>query len=42
MTSLVVVGDNILDNVRHKRGVRILLGDFLGEIVQDIGGRYVL
>ena len=42
MTSLVVVGDNILDNIRHKRGVRILLRDFLREIVQDIGGSYGL
>ena len=39
MTSPVVVDHNILDNIRDQRGVRILLRDFLGEIVQDIGGR---
>ena len=38
MTSPVVVGDNIVENISDKRGVRILFRDFLSEIIQDIGG----
>ena len=38
MTSPVVVGDNIVENISDKRGVRILFRDFLSKIIQDIGG----